>query len=149
MKPLAVLIASAALSFAAPKTETGAINGASFRIDVPESWNGGLVVYCHGYNPSAVKFSADQKLSPVLQVFVDQGYAVAQSGYAAGGWAVEQAATDTESLRRYFIDKYGKPKETYITGHSMGGFLTMMLMETHPTAYDAALPLCGPLAPTD
>src|SRR5579872_4748735 len=31
----------------------------------------------------------------------------------------------------------------------MGGFLTMMLMETHPTAYDAALPLCGPLASTD
>src|SRR5262249_5255593 len=107
MKILAVLIASAALSFAAPKTEVGAINGASFRIDIPENWNGGgLVVYCHGYNPSAVKFGADQKISPVLQVFIDQGYAVVQSGYAAGGWAVEQAATDTESLRRYFIDKY-------------------------------------------
>jgi hypothetical protein len=30
----------------------------------------------------------------------------------------------------------------------MGGFLTMMLMERSPTTYDAALPLCGPLAPT-
>jgi len=28
----------------------------------------------------------------------------------------------------------------------MGGFLTMMLMETYPTSYDAGLPLCGPLA---
>jgi len=148
MKTLAVLLAAAALSFAAPKVELGVINGAAFRIDVPENWNGSLVVYCHGYNPQAVKFK-DEKLNPALQVFADQGFALAQSGYAAGGWAVEQAATDTENLRRYFIDKYGKPKETYITGHSMGGFLTMMLMETHPTAYDAALPLCGPLAPTD
>ena len=148
MKTLAVFLASAALCLAAPKTELGAINGAAFRIDVPENWNGSLVVYCHGYNATPVKFN-DQKLNPVLQVFADQGFAVAQSGYAAGGWAVEQAATDTESLRRYFIDKYGKPKETYITGHSMGGFLTMMLAETHPTAYDAALPLCGPLASTE
>ena len=145
---LAILSAASALSFAAPKIEVGAINNAAFRIDVPENWNGGLVVYCHGYNPQAMKFN-DQKLNPVLQVFADQGYAVAQSGYAAGGWAVEQAITDTESLRRYFIEKYGKPKETFITGHSMGGFLTMMLMETHPTAYDAAMPMCGPLAATD
>jgi pimeloyl-ACP methyl ester carboxylesterase len=148
MRTLAVFLASAALSFAAPKTEIGAINGAAFRIDVPENWNGSLVVYCHGYNAQAVKFN-DQKLNPALQVFADQGFALVQSGYAAGGWAVEQAATDTENLRRYFIEKYGKPKETYITGHSMGGFLTMMLMETHPTAYDAGLPLCGPLAATD
>ncbi len=147
MKPLAFLIASAAL-FAAPRTEIGAINGAAFRIDVPDNWNGGLVVYCHGYNAQPVKFG-EGKLNPVLQVFADQGFAVVQSGYAAGGWAVEQAITDTESLRRYFIDKYGKPKETYITGHSMGGFLTMLLMETHPTEYDAGLPLCGPLAATD
>ncbi len=147
MKTLVFLSASAA-AFAAPKIEIGSINGAAFRIDVPENWNGGLVVYCHGYAAQPGKFKQEDPLR-VLQVFVDQGYALAQSGYATGGWAVEQAVTDTENLRRYFIEKYGKPKETFVTGHSMGGFLTMMLMETHPTAYDAALPLCGPLAATD
>jgi alpha-beta hydrolase superfamily lysophospholipase len=75
-----------------------------------------------------------------------QGYAVAQSGYATGGWAIQEAIVDTETLRRYFVAKYGKPKETYITGHSMGGFLTMMTMETNPTVYDAGMPMCGPLA---
>ena len=147
-RTLAALLASAAWMAAAPKTEIGAINSAAFRIDVPDNWNGSLVVYCHGYNAQPVAFK-EGKMNPALQVFADQGFAVAQSGYAAGGWAVEQAITDTESLRRYFIEKYGKPKETYVTGHSMGGFLTMMLMETHPTAYDAGLPLCGPLAPTE
>lgn len=133
---------------AAPRIETGAINGAAFRIDTPENWNGGLVVYCHGYNPAPVSYN-DQKLAPFLQVFADQGYAVAQSGYAAGGWAIQEGIVDTESLRRYFVSKYGQPKETFITGHSMGGFLTMMLMETYPTTYDAGLPLCGPLAAPD
>lgn len=142
------LLTLAAMGMAAPKTEFGAINGAAYRIDVPENWNGGLVVYCHGYNATPVKFEG-QKFSPALQPFIDQGYAVAQSGYAGGGWAVQEAMVDTESLRRYFVEKYGKPKETYITGHSMGGFLTMMIMERYPTTYDAGLPMCGPLAPTD
>ncbi len=130
-----------------PKSETGDINGAKFRIDIPEKWNGGLVIYCHGYSAKPVTFEG-AKQNPVLQVFLDQDYAVAQSGYAAGGWAIQEAAVDTESLRRYFSGKYGLPKETYITGHSMGGFLAMMLMETYPTVYDAGMPMCGPLAPT-
>jgi pimeloyl-ACP methyl ester carboxylesterase len=148
MKQIAILVVLAGLAAAAPKVETGIINGAAFRIDVPDNWQGGLVVYCHGYNATPVKFN-DDKLNPALKVFVDQGYALIQSGYAGGGWAVQEAMVDTESLRRYFVDKYGKPKETYITGHSMGGFLTMMLMERYPTTYDAGLPMCGPLAPTD
>jgi pimeloyl-ACP methyl ester carboxylesterase len=149
MKTLAALLAIAglaSLSSAAPKVEIGTINGAAFRIDVPENWNGGLVVYCHGYSPSPGSYKEDAPPNPVLAVFTKEGYAVAQSGYATGGWAIQEAAVDTESLRRYFIAKYGAPKETYLTGHSMGGFLTMMLMETYPTVYDAAMPLCGPLA---
>jgi pimeloyl-ACP methyl ester carboxylesterase len=151
MKFLCVILASAALSMAAPKmepkVEIGEINGAKFRIDIPENWNGGLVMYCHGYSAEAGAFK-EGKLPPQLQVFADQGYALAQSGYAAGGWAIQEAVEDTEALRRHFVTKYGQPKETFVTGHSMGGFLTMMFMERFPTTYDAGLALCGPLAPT-
>jgi hypothetical protein len=48
-------VAWARASRAAPRRcahEIGEINGARFRIDVPEKWNGGLVVYCHGYSDS-------------------------------------------------------------------------------------------------
>jgi pimeloyl-ACP methyl ester carboxylesterase len=125
------------------RTELGEINGAKFRIDVPEKWNGGLVVYCHGYSDTPGSF--ESKPIPFIDIFTNQGYAVIQSGYAAGGWAVQEAVQDTEELRRYFIRKYGAPKETYVTGHSMGGFLTLVLVESFPNAYDAGLPLCGPL----
>lgn len=145
MKILMAATLLAGLCWAEPRTETGDINGAKFRIDVPEKWNGGLVMYCHGYNPRPVTYE-NPKMAPQLAVFLDAGYAVAQSGYAAGGWAIQEAVTDTESLRRYFLHKYGAVKETYVTGHSMGGFLTMMLMETQPSTYDGGLPLCGPLA---
>jgi pimeloyl-ACP methyl ester carboxylesterase len=125
------------------RTELGEINGAKFRIDMPESWNGGLVVYCHGYTDTPGSF--EDKASPFIDVFVSQGYAFIQSGFAAGGWAIQEGVQDSEALRRYFIRKYGAPKETYVTGHSMGGFLTMVLIESFPSMYDAGLPLCGPL----
>ncbi|HLJ45141.1 MAG TPA: alpha/beta hydrolase [Bryobacteraceae bacterium] len=140
------VLVGGAICFAEPKTEIGEINGAKFRIDVPDNWNGGLVLYCHGYSPVPGVFK-EGKLPPTFAVFTDQGYALAQSGYAAGGWAVQEAVTDTENLRRYFLGKYGKPKETYVTGHSMGGFLTMLMIEQYPSNYDGGLALCGPLAP--
>lgn len=145
MKFCSVILTALSLCTAFAAIELGDINGAKFRIDMPANWNGGLVMYCHGYNPKPGVF--DEKSNPLANVFLDQGYAVAQSGYAAGGWAIQEAAVDTESLRRYFVKKYGKPKETYITGHSMGGFLTMNLIEQNPSVYDAAMPMCGPLAP--
>ncbi len=129
---------------AAPKVETGELNGAQFRIEIPENWNGGLILYCHGY--SAVPGTFDAKPIPGLSVFVEQGYAVAASGYAAGGWAIEEAMLDTQALHRYFAKKYGAPKETWVTGHSMGGFLTMAMLERFPNDYDGGLALCGPLS---
>lgn len=146
MKTLALVLFAAGLAIAEPALELGEINGAKFRIDLPETWNGGLVMYCHGYNPKPAAFT--EKAIPLVKVFLDEGYAVAQSGYAAGGWAIQEAVVDTENLRRYFVKKYGAVKETYVTGHSMGGFLTMTLMELYPTVYDAGLPLCAPLAST-
>src|SRR5438093_11068933 len=119
MKIVFAFLALAVLALAQAKTEIGAINGAAYRIDVPENWNGGLVVYCHGYNASPVTYT--EKPNDLIDVFTREGYAVAQSGYAAGGWAIEEAVLDTQTLVRYFAGKYGKPKETFATGHSMGG----------------------------
>ena len=141
--PLLAFVLLPAICAGAPHTELGEINGARFRIDMPEKWNGGLVVYCHGYSDSPGTY--ENKPNPFIDVFINEGYAFIQSGYAAGGWAIQEAVEDTENLRRYFIRKYGAPKETFVTGHSMGGFLTMVLIESFPSLYDAALPLCGPL----
>jgi pimeloyl-ACP methyl ester carboxylesterase len=127
------------------KTEFGKLQGAEFRVDVPDNWNHGLVVYYHGYSAENHGVGYDEKkpLDPVLAVFTKAGYAVIQSGYSQGGWALEQAIPETDALRRYFIDKYEKPKEIYVAGHSMGGLLTVMTLEQSPENYVAGLDLCG------
>jgi pimeloyl-ACP methyl ester carboxylesterase len=129
------------------KVETGIMEGASYRIDMPDKWNGILLIYYHGYSEHPVTFAKD-KPNEMGTGFASAGYAVAQSGYSETGFALEHAIPETEALRRYTIAHYGRPKETYVLGHSMGGQLTMITMESYPDRYDGALPLCGLLQPT-
>lgn len=130
------------------KVEIGTLDGASYRIDFPENWNGILLIYYHGYSEHPVIFNKDEP-NEMGSGFAAAGYAVAQSGYSEIGFALEHAIPETEALRRYTIAHYGQPKETYVLGHSMGGQLTMITMESYPSRYDGALPLCGLLEPTN
>jgi pimeloyl-ACP methyl ester carboxylesterase len=129
--------------------ETGTLAGAAYRIDLPASWNHGLVIYFHGYAVTPVQLPASEPIAPQLRQFLDRGYAVAQSAYSATGWAVEQASADSERLRRHFGEKHGKPRETLAIGMSMGGTLTVMSLETAPDNYAGGLSLCGAIERSD
>lgn len=135
------------------RVETGQINGADFRIEVPGAAGtgqvAGLVMYCHGYQVVGTKNSWDSPRAKQLrELFLSRGFAFAESAYSTQGWAVKEAVEDTEALRRYFVTKYGKPRETYVTGHSMGGVITTATIERYPEIYDGAMPMCGPLNDT-
>jgi pimeloyl-ACP methyl ester carboxylesterase len=152
MKRVCFVLAICSICFASAqaKTEFGKLYTAAFRIDLPDNWNHGLVIYYHGYDPEdhGMGFDEKQPLQPKLAVFTKAGYAVIQSGYSQGGWALEQAIPETEALRRYFIDKYEQPKETYLVGVSMGGMLTAMTIEQSPEPYAGGLDLCGAVRDT-
>ncbi|MGE0885693.1 MAG: DUF6351 family protein [Blastocatellales bacterium] len=131
------------------KVENGTINGAAFRIEMPASWNKGLVMYCHGYQVAGTANNFENQRAQALRnVFLSRGFAFAESAYSAQGWAVKEAVEDTEALRRYFVGKHGKPNETIVLGHSMGGAITLATIEKYPEVYDGALPMCGPLNAT-
>ena len=127
--------------------ETGVIAGAPYYIEIPAKWNKGLVLHAHGYTPEGSK--PPQHDSPeytaIREVFLSRGFAFAASSYSRQGWAVKEGIEETEALRRHFVAKHGQPSETYITGHSMGGHITMAIIELHADAYQGALPMCGPL----
>ena len=148
-------IAGGADSAAAPATQErpvhaiGTLQGASYRIDVPAGWNHKLVVYYHGTNESPVVFSSKDALSPMFDPLLARGYAVIQSGYSEGGWAIEAGARDTERLRRYFVAHYGQPAQTLLMGMSMGGTLIAQTTEAQPGIYAGALSLCGAVQPSD
>lgn len=132
-----------------PATELGTIGGAAYRIDMPAEWNRGLVVFYHGYEVDPIRWKKGDRISPMFDGMLRRGYAVIQSGYSATGWAVEEGAADTEQLRAYFVGKHGRPRETFVSGLSMGGALTVMALEAHPELYDGAFSMCGAIEPTN
>jgi pimeloyl-ACP methyl ester carboxylesterase len=129
--------------------ETGTLAGAGYRIDVPEPWNQGLIVFFHGTWDRMATFSDSDRLPGFLQTLEGRGYAVIQSAYAEPGWAVEQAIEDSERLRQHFVSTHGKPQDTYAIGMSMGGLLTVEALESRPTVYAGGLSLCGAITPAD
>jgi pimeloyl-ACP methyl ester carboxylesterase len=130
-------------------TEVGRLQGVSYRIDVPNGWkHAGLLVYYHGYSAEVGKYSVADKLGPLQAEAFRHGFAVVQSQFSVTGWALEHAVVDTETLRKYFTEKFGEPSESIVSGHSMGGALTLKTIEQSPKIYSAALAMCGPLVPT-
>jgi pimeloyl-ACP methyl ester carboxylesterase len=129
------------------KIDSGAINGANYRILFPENWKGKLVMYAHGYEFMGAKPLQSQNPAFVKRMtpFLERGFAVAASDYAYQGFALPQGVDDTEALRKYFVAKYGKPDSTFMVGHSMGGGISVATIENFGANYQGALPMC-PLA---
>lgn len=129
--------------------DTGTLGGAPYRIEIPAGWNGGLVMYAHGYESAGTPFEPMlPRHADFRQAFTGRGFAFAQSWYRAQGWAVREGVDDTEALRRHFIARHGRPDSTFVTGNSMGGLITIATIEGNAEAYQGALPLCGILSPS-
>jgi pimeloyl-ACP methyl ester carboxylesterase len=80
-------------------------------------------------------------------VFLERGFALAESGYSRQGWALEEAVRDTEALRQFFVNRHEVTGKVFVAGHSMGGVITLATIEKYAEAYDGALPMCAPLIP--
>ena len=129
--------------------ETGTLDGAAYRIDVPRHWNRELIVWFHGYAITPVELAPHGPPAPQLRALVERGYAVAQSAYSQTGWAIEQGAADSERLRRHFLEKHGDVRATWAVGMSMGGTLTVQAVENGADTYAGGLSLCGAIEASD
>ncbi len=130
---------------ALPGTETtrywGVHKGAGYRIEVPNDWNGRLLVWAHGYRiDPAELFVSDP---PMRAWLVANGYAWAASSYSSNYYTPEQGAKDSHALATLFNGLVGKPEYIYLSGESMGGHVVATMIEQWPNAYDGAMPTCG------
>lgn len=130
-----------------PQHEEGTLGpGALYAIDVPESWNGDLVVYLHGYTP----VNAPVALPPVgLRTFLlGQGYAVATTSFSANGYAVAEGTRQGHQLLGVFADRFGSPNHTFLVGASLGGIIGIKMVETYGSRIDGALLVSGVMGGT-
>ena len=133
----------AALPGLASERDWGVHNGAGYRMEKPDDWNGKLVMWAHGYRGEGLELTVDNH--PLRVFLLANGYAWAASSYSRNAYDPAQGAKDTHALTKLFGARFGQPGRTYITGGSMGGHVTGIVAEQWPQSYDGAMPICGVL----
>jgi hypothetical protein len=147
---IAMALAGAATSRAdgGPRTIQGTLpDGATYLIQVPNPWNGTLLLYSHGYVVPGSPNPPTDVGDPITGAYLlSHGYALAGSSYATTGWAIQQAIPDQISTLDAFDLQVGTPTRTIAWGHSLGGIITAGLLQNDPSRFQAALPMCGVLS---
>jgi hypothetical protein len=118
---------------AGPATLTGSLpDGATYLIQVPDNWNGTLVLYSHGImipgSPNPARDAGDPLTG---QYLLDHGYALAGSSYATTGWAVQDGLADQIAT----LDVFGRDHHLAIPARSRPSrrVCCVELMEASPS----------------
>lgn len=119
----------------------GVHKGAGYRMEVPQDWNGDLVVWAHGYRGTGLELTVDN--GPLRAHLISNGYAWAASSYSRNDYDVATGVQDTHAVTTLFNGKVAKPDRVYLVGASMGGHITGVAIEQYPNLYDGAMPVCG------
>jgi pimeloyl-ACP methyl ester carboxylesterase len=119
----------------------GRLGGAVYQIEIPDDWNGGLVMWMHGFG----EFEPEANVAPpdFRRYLVGTGYAWAASSYSTTSLIPHRGADETAALWDYFVREHGRPDWTYASGLSMGGWSSHIAAERYGDRYDGALALCG------
>jgi hypothetical protein len=81
----------------------GVLGNAPYLINVPPDWNGGLVLFAHGYQGEGAGRGMAQP-EPLGNHLTERGYAWAASGYRAWGYRPDWFLLDMLALRAHFIN---------------------------------------------
>jgi pimeloyl-ACP methyl ester carboxylesterase len=129
----------------------GEIKGAPYKIRMPQNWNGTLLIHLHGYRDKADhpgetddrSVEAAPGGAPAEQLLLAQGFALAGTAYSDNGYAVKQGVKDTRRLVNFFIERFGRPRQTILLGFSMGTIIAYQSMERYKELYDGSICACS------
>ncbi len=119
----------------------GRLGGSIYQIEMPDEWNGRLVLYLHGSRLSEPLLSVE---SPAIRRYlIDNGFAWGASSFSRNDIALFLGSDETAAVWDIFVQRFGRPERTYVTGQSMGGGGTIFAAERYPDRFDGALGLCS------
>lgn len=101
--------------------------GAYFRIEVPDGWNGDLVIFCNGIEADNV--APNPPLGALAETQLAAGFAVATSSYRTNFYVLFQSLKDLRALVTQFRAGFGAPRRIILVGQSMGGLVAAEALE--------------------
>jgi pimeloyl-ACP methyl ester carboxylesterase len=123
--------------------------GALTRVCFPESWNGQLVVYAHGYVATGEPLAVpdDQVGGQSVSATVNGlGYAYATTSYRANGLVADLAAEDVAQLAEEVARRFRPvPSRSFVVGVSEGGLVAALAAEQRPDLFAGEVAACGPV----
>lgn len=114
---------------------------AGYRVEVPDNWNGDLVIWAHGFRGTGLELTVDNH--PLRELLIALGYAWAASSYDRNDYDITSGVQSSHALMKRFNGLVAKPDKVYMTGASMGGHITAVAIEQYPNTFAGALPVCG------
>jgi pimeloyl-ACP methyl ester carboxylesterase len=125
-------------------------NQARWKICVPPTWNGDLVIFAHGYVPNLPGIGLDffdtlPDGTPVSTLVQGLDFAYATTSYRQNGLAILEGADDVRELVEQFTSLFEQPRRTFMTGVSEGGLVAALLAERSPELFTGAFAACGPI----
>ncbi len=128
------------------KAYFGTYDGGVYRTEIPEAWNGDLVLYAHGFVSSAGAQGSSLRVQnvPIREHLIRSGFAWTASSYRCNGYVPGIGLVDTMAL----VDLFTKsndgraPRRVYLAGTSMGGHVTLLGMQEFPTSFAGGLAMC-------
>lgn len=127
------------------RLEGATTSGARWVAEVPATWNGSLLLISHGYSPTLRPPDVNLR-GGAREWLLARGYALAGSAFSKPGWALAEAVPDQIATLDAFTAQAGKPKRVIAWGGSMGGLISVALIERHPDRFAAAVPHCASIA---
>jgi hypothetical protein len=120
----------------------GSLGGAIYQVEIPNNWNGRLLLYMHGSRNFEPELSID--MPAIRSYLIRNGIAWGASSYSSNVPSLGPLPIDeTAALWDFFVREFGRPAYTYVTGHSLGGIASVLAAERYGDRYDGSLPLCG------
>jgi len=119
----------------------GRLGGSVYQMEMPDRWNGKLVLYMHGFQSLAPEASVE--VPGIRHYLIRNGYAWGASSYSSTALIPGRAADETAALWDEFVRRFRVPDRTYVTGISMGGAASHIAAERYAGRFDGSLALCG------
>src|SRR5215467_4311966 len=89
----------------------GVLEGVDYHLSMPANWNGGLIMFAHGYEGEATA-KGTVRSSPLDFYLSEHGYAWAASGYRSWGYRPDWFLADTLALRAMFVRTFARHSDT-------------------------------------
>ena len=120
----------------------GTLGDTGYLIGKPDNWNGGLILFAHGYEGER-EGRGSLGESYLTAHFKRGNYAWAAAGFRSAGYRPDWFLADTIAVREHFIKTYGQPRWVILFGGSMGAHVAVAGLEQHPELFQGGMTECG------